>query len=226
MFHNPLVRSAAVALDTPGVVRAPQQDRSRRAVRRLLGAAEEAFAELGYDRASVRDIAARAGVSKGSLYQFFRNKQALLDAVVADLIDEVDRTFDDLAAVELDPERTGRTALESMVDHVVGRILELATRRPAFRTMFSGLAAAGPLADAGVRLRDRHRWHIEGLLSTADPAPPVGYEQVSTVCTEMVRGLLPRIVDAHGTVDDQLAPELSFAVTSYLASVKARTEAG
>ncbi|MEM9654403.1 MAG: helix-turn-helix domain-containing protein, partial [Actinomycetota bacterium] len=67
-------------VDTPGLVRTPQQDRSRRAVRRMLDAAEAAFAQQGYERASVRSIAARAEVPKGSLDQFFRNKEALLDA--------------------------------------------------------------------------------------------------------------------------------------------------
>ncbi|MEM9565784.1 MAG: TetR/AcrR family transcriptional regulator [Actinomycetota bacterium] len=213
-----------MALDTPGVVRAPQQDRSRRAVRRLLDAAEAAFAEQGYDRASVRDIAARAEVPKGSLYQFFRNKEALLDAVVADLTDEVDRIFAELATIDVDPATTGRSSVESMVDHVIGGVIDLAARRPAFRTLFSGLAAAGPLAEAGSRLREHYRSHTEAVMAGADPPPTVGDERVSTVCTEIARGLLPRIVDEHGRLDTELAPELSFAITGYLTSVQRRAE--
>ncbi|MEM7340266.1 MAG: TetR/AcrR family transcriptional regulator [Actinomycetota bacterium] len=212
-----------MASDTSGVVRTPQQDRSRRAVRRLLDAAEAAFAEQGYERASVRDIAARAEVPKGSLYQFFRNKEALLDAVVADLIAEVDDIYAGLDAIDVDPGPSGRSPLESMVDHVIGRVLDLAARRPAFRTLFSGLSAAGPLADAGAQLRERYRSHIEAVMVRADPPSPVGYAQVSTVCTEIARGLLPCIVDERGHVDGQLAPELSHATTAYLSSVKARS---
>lgn len=43
----------------------------------ILDAAEEAFAEGGYEGASLRDIAARAGFSSGALYLFFENKDDL-----------------------------------------------------------------------------------------------------------------------------------------------------
>ena len=224
-FGNPLVPSGGVAIDTPGGVRTPQQDRSRRAVRRLLDAAEATFAEQGYDRASVRDIAARANVPKSSLYQFFRNKEAVLEAVVADLSEEIDRVFSELGDLDVgvDGEPTVRSPLEVIVDHVVGRVIDVAARRPAFRTLFSGLAAAGPLADAGERLRERYRSHIEDVMVRADAPSVVGYAQVSLVCAEIARGLLPRIVDEWGDIDRDLAPELSFATTGYLESVKERS---
>ncbi|MEM9515550.1 MAG: TetR/AcrR family transcriptional regulator [Actinomycetota bacterium] len=206
---------------TAGLVRAPQQDRSRRAVRKLLDSAEATFAEQGYDRASVRSIAAHAGVPKGTLYQFFVNKEAVLDAVVADLVEEVDRIFGQLSAVGLDSERT---PVESMVGHVVDGVLDLASRRPAFRTLFSGLATTGPLAAAGVRIRQCYRAHTEAALGRVDRASPVAFAKVSTVCTEITRGLLPSIVDERGHIDRQLAPELSFAISSYLTSVKQRSE--
>jgi AcrR family transcriptional regulator len=43
----------------------------------ILDAAEEAFAERGYEGASLRDIAARAGFSSAALYLFFENKDDL-----------------------------------------------------------------------------------------------------------------------------------------------------
>ena len=203
----------------PPDIRVPQQDRSRRAVRRLLDAAESSFAEEGYERASVRDIAERAGVAKGSVYQFFRNKQALRDAVVAKLGAEVDGGF---AGLGSDP--TERRPVRSMVDQVIGRTVELAGRRPAFRTLFAGLAATGPLADAGAGLRERYRERIAAVLATADPPSVVGSLPVSTVCTEITRGLLAGAGDRSGRVDDELATELSWAVASYLESVRDRTE--
>jgi AcrR family transcriptional regulator len=56
----------------------PKQERSREAVRAIMSAAEEYFVTYGYDRASVSRIADRAGVSIGSIYQFFPDKEALL----------------------------------------------------------------------------------------------------------------------------------------------------
>ncbi|MCK8681632.1 TetR/AcrR family transcriptional regulator [Streptomyces lichenis] len=50
---------------------------------RLLAAASALFAERGYDRATVRDIAARAGVNQALLFRHFGSKQALFGEVVA-----------------------------------------------------------------------------------------------------------------------------------------------
>jgi len=48
----------------------------------LLSAALDTFVEKGYAAAKLDDIAARAGVSKGTLYLYFDNKEALFKAVV------------------------------------------------------------------------------------------------------------------------------------------------
>lgn len=61
--------------------RTPRQARGRERVEVILDAAEALFAEVGYEAASTNAIAARAGVPIGSIYQFFANKQALLNAV-------------------------------------------------------------------------------------------------------------------------------------------------
>ncbi|MFI9227491.1 TetR family transcriptional regulator [Streptomyces rimosus] len=49
----------------------------------LLEAAEALFAERGYERATVRDIAERAGVNQALLFRYFGSKKALFGEVVA-----------------------------------------------------------------------------------------------------------------------------------------------
>jgi AcrR family transcriptional regulator len=61
--------------------RAPMQRRSVERVQRMLDAAQELVAELGYDAVTTTLIAERADVSIGSLYQFFPDKQAVVRAV-------------------------------------------------------------------------------------------------------------------------------------------------
>jgi AcrR family transcriptional regulator len=56
----------------------------RSARERILGAAMEAFMELGYAEASTLKIATRAQVSKRELYALFGNKQAMLAACIED----------------------------------------------------------------------------------------------------------------------------------------------
>ena len=57
------------------------QERSRLTVNALLEATTRVLVKEGYDRASTNKIAAVAGVSIGSLYQYFPSKEALVAAV-------------------------------------------------------------------------------------------------------------------------------------------------
>jgi AcrR family transcriptional regulator len=59
--------------------RLPRADRARV----VIDAAEEIFAERGFARASMAEIAARAGVTKPVLYDHFGSKDGLLAAVIA-----------------------------------------------------------------------------------------------------------------------------------------------
>ena len=59
------------------------QKRSQAMVETLLDATARVLVREGYDRASTNRIAATAGVSVGSLYQYFPNKEALVAALVA-----------------------------------------------------------------------------------------------------------------------------------------------
>lgn len=61
---------------------------------RLLAAAGEVFAEKGYDRAGVQEIARRAGFTTGAIYGRFRGKaDLLLAAIEAQSQDEFDELF-------------------------------------------------------------------------------------------------------------------------------------
>lgn len=59
------------------------QKRSQAMVETLLDATARVLTREGYDRASTNRIATTAGVSVGSLYQYFPNKEALVAALVA-----------------------------------------------------------------------------------------------------------------------------------------------
>lgn len=55
---------------------------------RLLQAAGEVFAQRGYDRASLDDVAAAAGLTKGAVYSSFAGKDDLFYALMRERIDE------------------------------------------------------------------------------------------------------------------------------------------
>jgi AcrR family transcriptional regulator len=54
--------------------------------REICAAALEVFAEKGFAAAKLAEIARRAGVSKGTLYLYFKDKEELFRAVVRDAI--------------------------------------------------------------------------------------------------------------------------------------------
>src|ERR1700739_2986796 len=67
-------------------VRAPRRARGQLRVEALLAAAAEVFAAKGFDAATMTEIAAQSESSIGSLYQFFRTKEAVADALVREQV--------------------------------------------------------------------------------------------------------------------------------------------
>ncbi len=67
----------------------PRQERSQATVDAILAATARVLCETGDDRASTNRIAIAAGVSVGSLYQYFPSKEALGAALVERHIDEM-----------------------------------------------------------------------------------------------------------------------------------------
>lgn len=71
----------------------PKQKRSREMVERLLDATAATLAENGLEDTTTNHIAERAGVSIGSLYQYFPDKEALLDALMERVSEQVSNAF-------------------------------------------------------------------------------------------------------------------------------------
>lgn len=81
------------------------QQRSRAMVETLLDATARVLTREGYDRASTNRIAAVAGVSVGSLYQYFPNKEALVAALIArhnrEMLDLLREALKEVASLDL-----------------------------------------------------------------------------------------------------------------------------
>src|SRR5580698_10064279 len=95
------------------------RDKVRGLVRdELLSAAEAVFAEEGLQTAKVESIAARAGVSVGTVYNYFSDRKALVDAVMEHRKHELISRLDLLAS-----ETAGRPFLQRL-DAVLARVLD------------------------------------------------------------------------------------------------------
>lgn len=82
---------AAAATPSPAPVRkVPQQERSRLMVARLVEAGRQVLHRDGYEGFTTNRVAQEAGVSPGSLYQYFSDKGAIIAAIIARWSDEVE----------------------------------------------------------------------------------------------------------------------------------------
>src|SRR5262245_59039988 len=102
----------------------PQQRRSRDTIEAIFEATIQVLLANGFDRTTTIQIANRAGVSVGSLYQYFPNKRALLAAIVQRHVGGVaDATIAACRSVH------GKTIAE-MCARMMDAFVEAKTRRP------------------------------------------------------------------------------------------------
>lgn len=80
-----------------------RRERTRRTRRRLLLAAADLFDEAGYHGASLSDILAAAGLTKGALYFHFRSKYALAEALLSEVEQSWAALVAEIAHRDLDP---------------------------------------------------------------------------------------------------------------------------
>jgi AcrR family transcriptional regulator len=104
----------------------PLQKRSRATVDDILFAATQVFEEYGYAAGTTNRIAERAGVSIGTLYQYFPSKEAIAVALLEQHIADTDRRLHEWVG-HMIAERHGLCA--ALRDYVTG-MLEIHSGRP------------------------------------------------------------------------------------------------
>jgi AcrR family transcriptional regulator len=92
--------------------RRPRQARSLETANVILDAAAHVLLREGYARATTNRIARRAGVSVGSIYQYFAHKNAIFEAVVGRYFDSL---LHEMRSEPLDPARPLRETIQRLV---------------------------------------------------------------------------------------------------------------
>ena len=142
----------------------PVQARSAATVDAIGEATVQVLLSHGTDRLTTTKVAERAGVSVGTLYQYFPNKQSLLFAVLGDHLDRVS------AATEAACARTCHLPLAAMVQQVVEAFVDAKMQRPDISTALYRIAAeigGPPLVQ---RTGERSRKALAAMLRTAPDA--------------------------------------------------------
>ncbi|MFJ7956847.1 TetR/AcrR family transcriptional regulator [Streptomyces sp. NPDC096319] len=126
----------------PRVRRQPQQARSRARVEAVLGAADRILSQEGYEALTMRRIAEGAGVPVGSIYQFYPDKGAVVDALGRRYLEGFGTAIDELV------ERAVQGELTDLVDTMVDVYSELFRSQPGGMALWAGRHLSPELARA------------------------------------------------------------------------------
>ena len=134
----------------------PHEVRARSDTRaRIQQVALELFAEQGYDKTSLREIAERLDVTKAALYYHFKSKEDIVRSLVEDYFGQLDA----LTAWAKTQPRTPETR-----DEILRRYVQIvADGSDAFKMMHHNQAALNSLSSAKQR-RDLFRERMTGLI--------------------------------------------------------------
>jgi AcrR family transcriptional regulator len=190
-----------------------RQARGLKRMAEILDAAELVIAEIGYPEMTTNQVAARAGLSPGSLYQFFRNKEEILDALVSRYTVERQEFWDAaLAAV------TPGVPLETLIGQVVDESVAFKGRSPAYWSLLYGSATGDKLATAAQVLHDAIARQVAALLRRRSPG--LAEERallMGTMAVAMVKAVMPLVSAATPEHARELVDELKVALIRYLA---------
>lgn len=201
---------------------ATRQDTSTRD--RLLDAASKVFAERGYEAASVDQVAAAAGLSKGAVYWHFESKDELFLALLEERIDrQIAETAEVLRSAPAD----------RPIDPEVANRWEAALGRERELMLLSQEQWARAVRDPKLRRRYAKRQrHLRDVLAdgmrtrvrrTGAPRFDTSAEDVATAYLALANGLaIQRLVDPR-TVPDGLLETMTSLIYEGLV---ARAERG
>ena len=196
----------------------PVQARSAASVEAILKATIQVLTSVGKERLTTTRVASRAGVSIGTLYQYFPNKSALLQAALNRHLNEVTE------AVERVCQEQKANTLQHMATALINGFLDAkmkdAKASAALYSVSSDVDGAKIVQQVGVRT---NKAIVEMLLAAREPITKDPQLVASMLQGAMV-GVSRRLLES-GSPGKQLAAlrqELIFFACAYLEACSAR----
>jgi AcrR family transcriptional regulator len=190
----------------------PVQARSSASVEAILKATIQVLISVGKERLTTTRVALRAGVSIGTLYQYFPNKSALLQAALNRHMNEVTE------AVERVCREQKANALQHMATALINTFLETkmkdAKASAALYSVSSDVDGAKIVQQTGVRTNKA----IVEMLSTAHETMTKDPQLVASMLQSAMVGVSRRLLESGSPEKqfDALRRELIFFVCAYL----------
>ncbi|MER6682856.1 TetR/AcrR family transcriptional regulator [Streptomyces olivaceoviridis] len=189
-----------------------RQARGERRIAQLLEAAAQVFCTTGYTTASTNAIARAAGVSPGTLYQFFPNKEAIAIELGDRLMHEMREAYGE-ALAPVDP----ATPLEEAIGSAVDRFMAFNTDHPVFFALMHGPDVPGRMAEAHDQLHTTVIGRIEALLGSLMPgADPADVTRTARVCLGVYKAGLELVLAHQGAERAAYIQETKDVLIRYL----------
>jgi AcrR family transcriptional regulator len=199
--------------------RRTRRERQAETRARLLEAAGSVFARRGLEGASLDEIAAEAGFTKGALYANFASKEdlflAMLDERFSTRLDEIERAM----SLGEDPDDTARRAAADFTSYLAAD--------PEWQRLFFEFAAHAARHEDFRRelvaryraLRERIGTVLASHAETLGIQPPVPPEALATMCFAMANGwALERLLEPEAAPDELYAGMLALFFTGVRAA--------
>ena len=128
-------------------IRVPRQQRSRDRVDAILEAARVLIVEKGSSALKIQEIASQAGVTAGSMYQYFPNKQAILKALAEQYFEQFHQLVVDSIPDSPGDIQSGIALLHSLLD----QFFEMNLKDPVLRDIWLSISADKEMRDMDLK---------------------------------------------------------------------------
>jgi AcrR family transcriptional regulator len=199
----------------------PQQSRAKASVDPMIEASIQLLLDGGYERFTTARAAERAGVSVGSLYQYFPNKAALASAVIARCCDNF------LIAFNAALSERHRVTLSDCVAAIVEVTLISHHLTPELHRVVFDLAPRIGVEAKTQYVSETTTRAIEGMLRshTDEISPDIDIPTAAVVIETLLSALAHRELRGHPAHlgGERLAREASRLITNYLTAPDSAT---
>lgn len=214
-MKNPSVRSSHLRKRSQSTLeprKSPVQARSLASVEAILKATIQVLLKVGKERLTTTLVAARAGVSVGTLYQYFPNKSALLRAALQRHMDEIG------AALETVCREQTNSSLEQMGTALVTSFLDAKMKEPKASVALYAVSSDVDGARISREMSRKANRTIVTMLATAKDELTTDPEVVASMLQATMAGVSRRLLESASPETDyeKLRDELVFLVCAYL----------
>jgi len=184
-------------------------------------AAKEVFAERGYQRATLEEIAQRAGMSKATIYLYYRNKDNLFVHVIEDLVNTA-------MAAAAQEASTARPPLEKLASMVRGKV-EFYEREREFVRIYLNEKQGQEVAPKDPHKKALREMYLQGAETLASVVQegidagvlrPLPSRRLAFLLQEMISNVLEQRI--QGQTDTSVEADVELLLSLFLDGARQR----